>query len=75
MDPERAGELLEKSLALATALVPALGYDAAAEIAREAARTGQSLREVCRARGVLSDAELERLLDPRAMTQPGDGPP
>ncbi len=68
---ERCAELAERSLALATALVPALGYDAAAEIAKEALATGRTLREVCLARGVLDAASLDRLLDPRRQTEPG----
>ena len=71
VDRARCAELAEKSLALATALVPALGYDAASEIAKQALATGRSLREVCLARGVLDAAALDRLLDPRRQTEPG----
>jgi fumarate hydratase class II len=71
VDRARCAELAEKSLALATALVPALGYDAASEIAKEALATGRSLREVCLARGVLDAPALDRLLDPRRQTEPG----
>ncbi len=70
-DRERCEELAERSLALATALVPALGYDAAAELAKEALATGRTLREVALARGVLDAATLDRLLDPRRQTEPG----
>src|SRR5262245_55698129 len=70
-DPARCAELAEKSLALATALVPAIGYDRAAEIAKEALGTGRSLREICLARGVLDAAALDRLLDPLRQTGPG----
>jgi fumarate hydratase class II len=62
---------VERNLSLATALVPAIGYDAASELAKEAARTDRSVREVARARAVLPDADLDRLLDPAAMTRPG----
>jgi fumarate hydratase class II len=68
---EHAACLVEGSTALATALAPRLGYDAAAEIAKEAFASGRSVREVCRARGVLSDAELDTLLDARRLTEPG----
>jgi len=71
-DRERCADLAERSLALATALVPALGYDAAAEISKEALATGRSLREVCLARGVLDAPTLDRLLDPLRQTEPGD---
>jgi fumarate hydratase class II len=67
-DAGRCAELAERSLALATALVPALGYDAAAEIAKEALATGRSLREVCLARGFLDATALDRLLDPLRQT-------
>jgi fumarate hydratase class II len=70
-DRTRAAAWLERSLALATALVPRIGYDRAAEIAKAAAESGRSLREVCLERGVLPAAELDALLDPRAMTGPG----
>jgi fumarate hydratase class II len=68
-DRARAESLVEGSLAMVTALVPAIGYDAAAGIAEESARTGRSVRELCRERAVLPDDELERLLDPRGQTQ------
>lgn len=62
---------VEQGLMLATALAPAIGYDAAAEIAKEAAKTGQSIREVALARGVLPAERLAELLDPESMTEPG----
>jgi len=66
----RGPEVVERSLALATALAPVIGYDAATEIAREAARTGRTVREVARDRTSLSDDALDRLLDPGGMTEP-----
>jgi fumarate hydratase class II len=72
-DVQRCADLAERSLSLATALVPVLGYDAAAEIAKEALATGRSLRELCLARGVLDAAELDRLLDPLRQTEPESG--
>jgi fumarate hydratase class II len=70
-DRVRCAAGVERNLSLATALVPAIGYDAASELAKEAARTDRSVREVARARAVLPDADLDRLLDPAAMTRPG----
>jgi fumarate hydratase class II len=64
-------EMVERGLMLATALAPAIGYDAAAEIAKEAARTGKTVREVALARGVLSDEKLAELLNAELMTEPG----
>jgi fumarate hydratase class II len=63
-DRARIEALVEQSLALATALVPAIGYDRAAEIAKEAARTGRTVREVAREQSGLDEEELDRLLDP-----------
>jgi fumarate hydratase class II len=68
---DRCRELLEGNLSLATALAPHIGYDAAASIAKTAFAEGKTARQVARERGVLPDAELERVLDARAMTEPG----
>jgi fumarate hydratase class II len=68
---ERCAELVEWSMAMVTSLAPKIGYDSAAEIAKEAARTGKTVREICREKKVLPAAELERALDPLAMTEPG----
>jgi len=65
---ERCRELLEGNLSLATALAPAIGYDQAAGIAKQAFREGKSAREVAAERQVLPPEELDRLLDPRGMT-------
>jgi aspartate ammonia-lyase len=67
---ERARELLDRSTALATALSPHIGYAATADIAKEAVRTGQSIRQIAKARNVLSDDQLDRLLAPERMTKP-----
>jgi fumarate hydratase class II len=67
-DAERCAALVEQSLALATALAPRIGYDAAAAIARASVATGKTVRELCREQQVLPPDELDRLLDPRAMT-------
>ena len=55
-------------LMLATALAPVIGYDKAAEIAKEAANSGHTIAEVARELTGLKNDELERLLDPIAMT-------
>lgn len=64
-------EMVERGLMLGTALVPKIGYDAAAEVAKEAALTGRTIREIARERTGLSDLELDQLLRPEEMTQPG----
>jgi fumarate hydratase class II len=68
---ERCHELLEGNLSLATALAPKLGYDTAAAIAKQALAEGKTARAVAREKGVLSEQELDELLDARAMTEPG----
>jgi fumarate hydratase class II len=65
--------MVEKGLMLGTALSPAIGYDAAAAIAKEAAATGKTIREVAKLRTNLTDSQLAQLLNPEAMTQPGLG--
>jgi aspartate ammonia-lyase len=60
----------EQSLGLATALNPSIGYEAAAEVAKEAYRSGKSVPEVVLERGILSADELAERLDPAALTQP-----
>ena len=69
-DAQRARELLDRSTAVATALSPHIGYAATAEIAKESVRTGKSIAEIARERGVLTDAQLDALLSPERMTTP-----
>jgi aspartate ammonia-lyase len=59
------------SPSLATALNPLIGYERAAAIVKKALATGQTIPEVCREEGVLTRAQLKKLLDPRRMTEPG----
>ena len=68
---QRGPEMVEKGLAICTALAPEIGYDAAAAISKEAAKTGRTIREVARERTELSEEELVRILDPSGMTEPG----
>jgi fumarate hydratase, class II len=72
-DEERCREMIEKSLAMATALSPRIGHDAAARIAREAYDSGKTVREVAAARKILPAEELGKVLDPWRMTEPGVG--
>jgi len=68
---DRGPQMVEQGVMLATALAPAIGYDAAAKIAKEALATGKTIREIARERTRLSKEELDRLLDPARMTEPG----
>jgi fumarate hydratase, class II len=66
---ERGPELVEQGLMLATALAPVVGYDKAAEISKEAYKTGKTIREVARERTELSEEQVDDLLDARKMTE------
>jgi len=68
---ERCEEMIEKSLAMVTALAPVIGYDAAAKIAKESYATGKTVREVALAHKVLPPDKLAKILDPWRMTEPG----
>ena len=70
-DRERCAELIEGSLAMCTSLAPVIGYDAAAKLAHDAFASGKTVREVALEQGVLDAAQLDGLLDPRSMTEPG----
>ena len=67
----RLKEYVEKSVGIITAVNPHIGYEAAARVAKEAIATGQSVRELCVKNGVLSQEDLELILDPFEMTHPG----
>ncbi|MDQ2817486.1 MAG: class II fumarate hydratase [Candidatus Eremiobacteraeota bacterium] len=66
----RGREMVERGLAMCTSLAPIIGYDAAAAIAKEAAKTGKTIREVARERTDLSDERLSEILDPVLMVEP-----
>ncbi|MBX9602972.1 MAG: class II fumarate hydratase [Bryobacteraceae bacterium] len=65
-DRARAEAFVEQSLAMVTALAPVLGYDRAAEIAKQAYSSGRSVREVARELSGLDAAEIDRLLNPES---------
>ena len=69
-DEAQCADNIEGSLAMCTSLAPVIGYDAAAAIAKEAHASGRTVREVAREKQIVSDEELERLLDPLSMTKP-----
>ncbi|HET6464702.1 MAG TPA: class II fumarate hydratase [Nitrospiria bacterium] len=69
-DEARNRAMIEQSLAMCTALAPVIGYDAAAKIAKEAYKTGKTVREIARAQKVLPEDRLNSLLDPWSMTMP-----
>ena len=75
IQPTNTGpEMVEKGLMLGTALAPAIGYDAAAAIAKAAAANNATIRQTAKTQTQLSDTDLDTLLNPETMTQPGLNP-
>lgn len=68
---DRCRELLEKNPAIATALNPYIGYDKAAEVAKQSAKEKRSVRDVVQEKGLLPPEQLDEALDVRSMTEPG----
>jgi len=68
---ERCRFYVEHSNGLATALNAHIGYSAAAKVAQENARTGKPIRQIVLEMGILAEEDLDRILDPIAMTEPG----
>ncbi|MEO8340108.1 MAG: class II fumarate hydratase [Nitrospirota bacterium] len=67
----RCTSLIEDSLAMCTALAPEIGYEAAAKLAKEAYKSGKTVRQVAKEQKVLSEKRLTELLDPWRMTKSG----
>ena len=61
---------VEKSLSMVTSLNPHIGYEKAAALAKEAFKTGKTIRDLCREKNVLPEEVLAEALDPRRMTEP-----
>jgi fumarate hydratase, class II len=70
VNAERCRELIDQSLMMVTALAPKIGYEQAAALAKEAFQTGKTIRQLCRDRNLLPEAELNDALDPWKMTEP-----
>ncbi len=70
-DKKRCAELVEQSLALVTSLAPVIGYDRAADLAKQAFNEGKTIRELLLSEQILPDKEIDRLLDPERMIAPG----
>lgn len=70
-DTKICGEHVERSSALAAALVHHIGYDRAAEIARKAREQGRTIRQVAEEEGGIPSGELSKILDPYQLTKPG----
>jgi aspartate ammonia-lyase len=70
-DEAQCAYWLERSPALVTALAPRIGYAEAAKLAKEAVATGLTVKELVVKKRILEGAELDEVLDLRAMTEPG----
>ena len=70
-DSDRCHALLDRSTAVATALSPYIGYAKTAELAKESVKTGQPIRELVLARGLIDSNRLDEILSADAMTRPG----
>ncbi len=68
---DRGPAMVAQGLAICTALAPIIGYDAAAAIAHAAAQSGETIREVALRETDLTTAQLDEILDPEKMTEPG----
>ena len=64
-------EMVEKGLAIVTTLVPYIGYDRSAELAHKAQKTGLTIKEIALVETDLSAEQLDTILDPESMTEPG----
>jgi fumarate hydratase class II len=69
-NPEACEASVEKSLSMVTSLNPHIGYEKAAALAKEAFKTGKTIRELCREQGILPENTLREALDPWSMTEP-----
>jgi fumarate hydratase class II len=67
---ERCESLVEQSLAMCTSLAPLIGYDKAADVAKESFKTGKTVRQVALDKKLVGEAELNKALDAKRMTQP-----
>ncbi len=70
-DAAQCAHWLERSPAIVTALAPRIGYARAAELAKEAVAKQVTVRQLVREKGLLTDEEMDAVLDLRAMTEPG----
>ena len=67
---KKGPEMVTQGLAIGTALAPIKGYDAAADIAKKASKSGETIREVALRETDLSGEDLDRILEPLSMTEP-----
>lgn len=68
---QRCRQMVEQSVGIITAINPHVGYETATVIAKEAITTGRPIREIVLEKGILSEEELDIILNPQEMTKPG----
>ncbi|MDA7980656.1 MAG: class II fumarate hydratase [Pirellulales bacterium] len=66
----KAEDFVEKSLSMVTSLNPYIGYEKAAQLAKEAFKSGKTIRELCQEQNILPEDQLEQALNPWSMTEP-----
>ena len=69
-NPEVCESFVEKSLSMVTSLNPLIGYDKAAKMAKEAFKTGKTVRQLCEEQNILPKEILDKALEPMSMTKP-----
>jgi fumarate hydratase class II len=69
-NPEACEASVEKSLSMVTSLNPLIGYEKAAQLAKEAFKTGKTIRQLCLEKKILPESALNEALDPFGMTEP-----
>ncbi|MCA9229596.1 MAG: class II fumarate hydratase [Planctomycetales bacterium] len=70
VNEQRCRELIDQSLMMVTSLAPVVGYEQSATLAKDAFKTGKTIRQLCLDRKVLAADKLDALLDPDSMTRP-----
>ncbi|WP_353894289.1 aspartate ammonia-lyase [Proteinivorax hydrogeniformans] len=71
VNEERCRQLVDESIGIVTAINPHVGYETASTVAQEAIKTGRPIKEIVLERGILTEEELEKILNPYDMTRPG----
>ena len=69
---DKGPEMVMEGLAICTALAPIIGYDAAASIAHEASKNGETIKEVAMRVTDLNSTQLDEILEPLSMTEPNE---
>jgi fumarate hydratase class II len=70
VNEDRCSALIDQSLMMITSLAPKIGYEQSAAMAKDAFKSGKTIRELCREKEILPEAELNDALDPWKMTEP-----